>query len=48
MLMTFDSKCDPVILSSDTSDISLNHLLYADDMALLSLSQEGLQIRSLL
>ena len=28
----FDSECDPVILSSDTSDISLNHLLYADDM----------------
>ena len=39
----FDSERDPVILSSDTSDISLNHLFYADDMALLSLSQEGLQ-----
>ena len=39
----FDSECDPVILSGDTSDISLNHSLYADDMALLSLSQEGLQ-----
>ena len=36
----FDSLCNPVIFNSE---ISLNHLLYADDMAILSLSQEGLQ-----
>ena len=36
----FDSQCNPVIFKSE---ISLNHLLYADDMAILSLSQEGLQ-----
>ena len=36
----FDSQCNPVIFDSE---ISLNHLLYADDMAILSLSQEGLQ-----
>ena len=36
----FDSQCNPVIFNSE---ISLNHLLYADDMAILSLSQEGLQ-----
>ena len=35
----FDSQCNPVIFSSE---ISLNHLLYDDDMAILSLSQEGL------
>ena len=40
----FDSQCNPVIFNSE---ISLNHLLYADDMAVLravlSLSQEGVQ-----
>ena len=36
----FDSKCEPVVLSDE---LSLNHLLYADDMAILSLSSEGLQ-----
>ena len=36
----FDSQCNPVIFNSE---ISLNHLLYTDDMAILSLSQEGLQ-----
>ena len=36
----FDSQYNPVIFNSE---ISLNHLLYADDMAMLSLSQEGLQ-----
>ena len=36
----FDSQCNPVVFNSE---ISLNHLLYADDMAILSLSQEGLQ-----
>ena len=36
----FDSQCNAVIFNSE---ISLNHLLYADDMAILSLSQEGLQ-----
>ena len=36
----FDENCDPVSLSDD---LSINHLLYADDMALLSLSSEGLQ-----
>ena len=35
-----DSQCKPVIFNSE---ISLNHLLYADDMAIPSLSQEGLQ-----
>ena len=34
----FDSQCNPVIFNSE---ISLNHLLYADDI--LSLSLEGLQ-----
>ena len=33
----FDSQYNPVC------EISLNHLLYVDDMAILSLSQEGLQ-----
>ena len=32
--LIFDSKCEPVVLSDD---LSLNHLLYADDMAILSL-----------
>ena len=36
----FDSQCNPVIFNIE---ISLNHLLYADDMAILSLSLEGLQ-----
>ena len=36
----FDLQCNPVIFNSE---ISLNHLLYVDDMAILSLSQEGLQ-----
>ena len=37
----FDENCDPVSLSDD---LSINHLLYADDiLALLSLSSEGLQ-----
>ena len=34
------SKCEPVVLSDE---LSLNHLLDADDMAILSLSSEGLQ-----
>ena len=38
--LIFDSKCEPVVLSDE---LSLNHLLYADDMAILSLSSEGLQ-----
>ena len=36
----FDTSCDPVIL---TDELSINHLLYADDMAILSLSSDGLQ-----
>ena len=36
----FDENCDPV---SILDDLSINHLLYADDMALLSLCSEGLQ-----
>ena len=36
----FDSQCNLVIFNSE---ISLNHLLYVDDMAILSLSKEGLQ-----
>ena len=36
----FDEYCVPVSLSDD---LSINHLLYADDMALLSLSSDGLQ-----
>ena len=36
----FDENCDPVSLSDD---LSINHLLHADDMPLLSLSTEGLQ-----
>ena len=36
----FDTSCDPVIL---TGELSFNHLLYADDMAILSLSSDGLQ-----
>ena len=35
--LVFDSKCKPVVL---TDELSLNHLLYADDMAILSLSSE--------
>ena len=38
--LIFDSKCEPVVLSNE---LSLNHLLYADDIAILSLSREGLQ-----
>ena len=36
----FDTSCDPVIL---TGELSINHLLYADDIAILSLSSDGLQ-----
>ena len=36
----FDISCDPVILSGE---LSINHLLYADDMAILSISSDGLQ-----
>ena len=36
----FDTSCDPVIL---TDELSINHLLYVDDMAILSLSSDGLQ-----
>ena len=36
----FNQECDPVILFND---LSINHLLYADDMVLLSFSSEGLQ-----
>ena len=36
----FNQECDPVILFDD---LSVNHLLYADDMAILSLSSEGFQ-----
>ena len=36
----FDSLCGPVIFNSE---ILLDHLLYANDVAILSLSQEGLQ-----
>ena len=36
----FDSSCDPFIL---TDQLSINHLLYADDMAILSLCSDGLQ-----
>ena len=35
----FDDQCDPVTVH----DLRLNHFLYADDLALLSLSQSGLQ-----
>ena len=35
-----DSECEAVVLRNE---LSLNHLLYADDMAILSLSSEGLQ-----
>ena len=35
----FDENCDPVSLSDD---LSINHLFYAGDMALFSLSSEGL------
>ena len=36
----FDGECDPVILSDD---LSINHLFYADDMAILSMFSVGLQ-----
>lgn len=36
---TFDQLCDPVCLT----DIKLNHILYADDLALFSMTKEGLQ-----
>ena len=36
----FDTSCDPVIL---TGELSINHPLYADDMAILLLSGHGLQ-----
>ena len=36
----FDTSCDPVIL---TGELSINHLLYADDMAILLLSGQCLQ-----
>ena len=36
----FDTSCDPVIL---TDELPINHLLYADDVAILSLSSDGLQ-----
>ena len=36
----FDTSCDPVIL---TDELSIYHLLYADDMAILSLFSDGLQ-----
>ena len=36
---TFDEHCDPVCLT----DIKLNHILYADDLALFSMTKEGLQ-----
>ena len=35
----FYINCDPVVL---TDELSINHLLYADDMATLSLSSVGL------
>ena len=35
----FDEKCDPVIIQ----DIKINHFLYADDLALVSITPEGLQ-----
>ena len=36
----FDDSCNPIKLHNG---LSINHLLYADDMAILSLSSEGLQ-----
>ena len=36
----FDTSCDPVI---SIDELSINHLLYVDDMAILSLSSDGLQ-----
>ena len=36
----FDTSCDPVIL---TDELSISHLLYTDDMAILSLTSDGLQ-----
>ena len=40
----FDSPCNPVIFNSE---ISLNQLLYADDMAILSLSYPGSEVPEL-
>ena len=36
----FDNSCGPVIL---TDELLINHLLYANDIAILSLSSDGLQ-----
>ena len=36
----FYTSCDPVIL---TGELSVNHLLYVDDMAILLLSGHGVQ-----
>ena len=36
----FYDSCNPIKLNNG---LSINHLLYADDMAILSLSSEGLQ-----
>ena len=36
----FDDSCNPIKLHNG---LSINHLLYADDMAILSLSSDGLQ-----
>ena len=38
----FDSECDPIHILPNSSP--LNHLLFADDMALMSLSRTGLQL----
>ena len=40
--LIFDSKCEPVVLNDE---LTLNHVLYADDMAIFSLSSEGLCIQ---
>ena len=40
----FDSQCNPVMFNSE---ISLNQLLYADDMAILSLSYPGSEVPEL-
>ena len=37
----FDNNCDPVAILPDSNP--LNHLIFADDMALISLSRSGLQ-----
>ena len=36
----FDDSCNPIELHNG---LSINHLIYADDIAILSLSSEGLQ-----